>query len=266
MSRIIHPTALVAGTAQLGLGVEIGPYCVVGPHVVIGAGTRLLGHVVVDGHTRLGERGTVFPGACLGLPPQSKKHLPQSSLLVVGHENVIREHVTINAGLTDGAPTVVGDRNFLMVGAHIGHDCVVGSDTTLANQVALGGHVVVEDQAVIGGLTGVHQFSRIGKFAMVGGLSKVVMDVLPFSLCDGHPARPYGVNSIGLRRNGYTSKEIMVLKKALKKIFFSKDLVLTSAEVKKESGGDPHVEHLLRFIETSKRGIARSFFHDPAED
>jgi UDP-N-acetylglucosamine acyltransferase len=253
----IHSTAIVAREAQIGDGVEIGPYSIIGPHVRLGNGTRLLSHVVIDGHTQIGENCRIYSGACLGYPPQDKKFKDEPAYLFVGNDNMIREYVTMNAG-SAGSKTVVGDRNFIMIQSHIGHDCVVGNDVTIANNSALGGHCVVEDKAVLGGLTGIHQNVRIGKMAMVGALSKASMDIPPFSLCDGHLAKVHGLNLVGLRRGGFTSKEISEIKQAFKTLLLSGlNWKHAAPQVEKELGHNENVRHLLSFLKTSKRGVAR---------
>ncbi len=260
----IHSSAIISPKARVAPGVQIGPHAVIGPDVTLGKGTRIHAQVVIEGHTTLGERCEVFPGACLGMVPQDKKFKTDTvSYLTIGDDNVIRENVTIHVASIPGAATVLGARNYLMVGMHIGHDCVLGDDITIANDCALGGHVRIEDKAVIGGLTGIHQFARIGKLSMVGGKSKVVVDVPPFSVCDGHPARFYGLNSIGLRRAGYSSKASGEIKKALK-ILFASGLNLSGAmdRVRGEFVGNIDVDYLLDFIDASKRGVA----HDDAEE
>lgn len=255
----VHKTAIVSPEAQIATGVEIGPYAIIGPYVRIGKGTRILPHVVIDGHTSLGERNVVFPGSCLGMPPQDKKFREAISYLRVGDDNVIREHVTMHAGGKPGSVTTVGSRNYLMVGMHVGHDSTVGDDVTIANGSALGGYAVVEDKAMIGGVCGVHQFCRVGKLAMVGAVTKVTADVAPFSVCEGRPARFYGLNSVGLKRAGYSSKAAQELKRALK-ILFASGLNFSNAadRVRREFGGNADVAYLLAFAEASKRGITRA--------
>lgn len=258
MKPAIHPTAIIAKEAQIGSGVEIGPYTVVGPEVMIGAETKIANHVVLEGHTTIGVKCKIFSGACLGAAPQDKKYEGLRSFLVIGNENTIREHVTMNPGSTEGSKTVVGDRNFIMIGVHVAHDCVLGNDITIANAVGLSGHVHVEDKAVIGGMTGVHQFSQIGKLAMVGGVSKVTTDIPPFSICDGNPAKFYGLNSVGLKRAGYSSKDSMEIKKALKILFASGLKFSTAAEkVRATCEKSPDIDHLLDFVAKPERGISR---------
>lgn len=254
----IHPTALVSKSAVIGKEVEIGPYTVIGPGVKIGDGTRVASHVLMEGDTRVGERCFIFSGACFGTASQERNPKPAKSSLVIGNENVIREYVTINGSAKEGSQTVVGDRNMIMTNCHVAHDCVLGNDITIANAVLLAGNVTVEDKAVLGGMAGVHQFVRIGKFSMTGGLSKVTQDVPPFSLCDGNPMSLRGVNSVGLKRAGYSSKDVLMLKKTIKILFGNKLLLAKALEkVKAEFGGHPDVQHLLSFVSASKRGIAR---------
>lgn len=255
----VHQTAVVDKAAELGEGVEIGPYSVIGPFVRLGAGTRVASHAVVDGHTRLGDRCVVFPGACVGTQPQDKKFKGEKSYLVIGSENVIREHVTIHPGSLAESRTVIGDRNLLMVGVHVGHDCVIGNDVIISNSVGLAGHVCIEDQAVIGGMSGVHQFCRVGRLAMVGAMSKLSMDLAPYSIADGHPAHFFGVNSVGLKRAGFSSQDVLILKKALRTLFASQsNLSKAVREVEAEFKDHPEIRYLLDFVKTSERGVMRA--------
>lgn len=258
MSVLIHPTAVVDKEAQIGAHVAIGPYSVIGPHVKVGAGTRIASHVVLDGYTTIGKDCRIFSGACLGTAPQDKKYKDMKSFLIIGNENTVREYVTMNTGSAEGSKTVLGDRNFIMIGVHIAHDCVLGNDITIANAVGLSGHVHVDDKAVIGGMTGVHQFTRIGRLSMTGGVSKVTTDISPFSICDGNPVRFYGVNSVGLKRAGYTSEQSLEIKKALK-ILLASGLKSSTAvdKVKKECKKNVDIDHLLDFIANSERGVTR---------
>jgi UDP-N-acetylglucosamine acyltransferase len=199
----IHPTAIVAGGARLAEDVVIGPYCVVGDNVVLGAGVRLLSHVVVDGRTSVGEGTRIFPFVSIGLEPQDLKYRGEASTLVIGRHNTIREHVTINPGTAGGGMvTRIGDHCLLMVGAHVAHDCQLGDHVIMANNATLAGHVVVEDYALLGGLSAVHQFVRIGRHAMIGGMSGVERDVIPYGQVMGDRARLTGLNIIGMQRRG----------------------------------------------------------------
>lgn len=255
----IHPTAVISKGAQIGPGVEIGPYAVVGPQASIGANTRLAAHVVIEGHTRIGERCRIHAGAVLGGFPQDKRFDEKiQSGLVIGHDNIIREHVTIHRGSKEGADTVVGDRNFLMIGCHIAHDCHVGNDIILSNSSVLAGHVTVEDQAVISALSGVHQFVRVGRLSMTGGICKVIKDILPYAIHAGVPANFYGINSVGLKRAGFTLEKRQLLKEAYRTLFREGTLLKEAVqEVRQKFGNDPDVQHIIRFIESTKRGICR---------
>jgi UDP-N-acetylglucosamine acyltransferase len=256
--NLIHPTAIVSPEASLDGSVEVGPYSVIGPQVKIGKGTRVMGHVHIEGDTEIGERCQIFSGAMLGGLAQIRGSKPVRSALRLGHDNVIREYVTIHVGMKDGSKTVMGDRNLLMVNAHVAHDCVLGSDTVISNCAALAGHVQIEDRVVLGGFVGVHQFVRIGKLSMVGGLSKVTQDVAPFSVYDGHPASFRGVNAVGLKRAGYTSSQRTQIKKALM-LFLGQRVNLSGAisKAEKQFKGNSDVEALLKFIRNSKRGVGR---------
>src|ERR1700674_2834815 len=197
----IDPTARVASGAVIGADVEIGPFCVIGPNVVIGEGCRLVAQVHVAGHTTIGARTMIYPTASLGTPPQSKRYRGGATRLVVGADCDIREGVTMNLGTEDGGGvTTVGDRCFFMVQSHVAHDCVVGNDVVFANCVPLGGHCVIADRVVIGELSAVHQYTRVGPYAMIGALSGVRADVIPFGLVSGDFARLAGLNIVGLKR------------------------------------------------------------------
>lgn len=254
----VHPTAAVSSKAQLAPGVAIGAYSVVGAEVSIGTGTSIGSHVVIEGRTSIGRNCEIFHGACLGAKAQDKKYKEGARRLVIGDDNVIREFVTAHGSTSADKATLIGSRNFLMVGAHVGHDAVIGDGVVLANQVALGGHSVVEDGAVLGGMSGVHQFCRVGRLAMVGAMSKVVMDVAPFSVVDGHPAKFCGVNSVGLKRAGYSSSQTLDIKKALKNLLASGGKLSNSlARLKKEIRGNKDIEALILFCEQSTRGVCR---------
>jgi UDP-N-acetylglucosamine acyltransferase len=218
----IHPTAVVEPGAELGDGVEIGPYCTVGSEVRLGAGCILHSHAVVGGRTVVGPRTEIFPFASIGLRPQDLKYKGEPSTLEIGADNIIREHVTMNPG-TDGGGMVtrVGDGCLFMVGAHIAHDCQVGNQVIMANNATIAGHVVVQDFAVLGGLSAVHQFVRIGRFAMVGGMTGVERDVIPFGSVLGDRARLSGINIVGMKRRGLSRDEIHDVRKAYRLLFAS---------------------------------------------
>jgi UDP-N-acetylglucosamine acyltransferase len=216
----IHPTAIVEAGAELADDVTIGPFCCVGPQVVLGAGVVLQSHVVVTGDTKLGARTRVFPFASLGQVPQDLKYKGEPARLEIGKDNVIREGVTMNIGTEGGGMlTKVGDRSLFMTGAHIGHDCQVGNDTVFANNATLAGHVIVGDFAFLGGLSAVHQFCRIGRYAMVGGLTGVERDVIPYGMVVGDRARLVGLNLRGLQRNGFSADAIRTIRQAYGELF-----------------------------------------------
>jgi len=254
----IHPTALVDPGAQLGVDVEIGPYTIVGPHVVLGDRTRIMPQVHLDGWLTLGQECTVFPFASLGSQTQDKKFRGAKTTVTIGDRSVIREYVTINSGTNEGDITAVGTDALIMACCHVAHQCIVGNGVIMANAAMLSGHVIVEDQVTIGGMTGVHQFVRIGKMAMVGGCSKINQDVAPFMMVDGNPSRLIGLNSIGLERRGVSADACKALKGALKCIFHD-NLAVRDAltRVRAEWPGVPEVNHLVTFIENSQRGVTR---------
>lgn len=216
----IHPTAIVDSQAELASDVSVGPYCIVGPHVRLGAGVALLSHVVVDGRTSLGPGCKVFPFATIGLPPQDLMYRGEPSELTVGDNTVIREQVTINPGTTGGGMiTRVGNNCLLMVGSHVAHDCTVGDNVVMANNATLAGHVRVGDYAVLGGLSAVHQFVRIGRHAIVGGMSGVENDVIPYGSAVGNRAHLTGLNVVGLKRRGFKRDDVHTLRNAYRLLF-----------------------------------------------
>lgn len=216
----IHPTAIVEDGAELGEGVEVGPFCTVGPEVRLGDGVQLISHAVVGGRTRIGAGTRIFPFASLGLPPQDLKYKGEPSELVVGANNVIREQVTMNPGTEGGGMvTRVGDNCLFMVGAHVAHDCILGNGIVMANNAAVAGHVEVNDFAILGGLSAVHQFARIGKHAMIGGMSAVENDVIPYGSVVGDRARLSGLNIVGLKRRGYSRDDIHKLRTVYRLLF-----------------------------------------------
>lgn len=257
MNRI-HPTAVVDPAARIGADVDIGPYCVVGPHVVLEEGVRLMSHVVVDHHTRLGRRCVVHPFASIGGLTQDKKYVGGSPAVEVGNDTVIRECVTINTATKDGDVTRVGSRALLMAYVHVAHDCVVGDEVILANNVQLSGHVVIEDQAIVGGIVGIHQFARIGRMAMVGGLSRVVQDIPPYMLAADTPLKVTTINSVGLTRRGVSEDVQHRLKRAFR-LVYRENLTLAAAvdRMRRELEPCPEVHHLIQFLESSSRGITR---------
>ncbi len=216
----IHPTAIIEQGARLGEGAVIGPYCCVGGMVEFGDGVKLHSHVVVAGKTTIGPNTHVYPFASIGHPPQDLKYKGEESELVIGANNVIREHVTMNPGTTGGGMiTRIGNNCLFMVGAHVAHDCDVANHVILANNATLAGHVAVDDFAILGGLSAVHQFCRIGRHAMIGGMSGVENDVIPYGSVTGNRARLDGLNIVGLRRRGFSRSEVAAMRKAYRLLF-----------------------------------------------
>jgi UDP-N-acetylglucosamine acyltransferase len=252
----IHPTAIVSPRAQLAPDVSVGPYAVIEDEVTIGAGCEIGAHAVVKRFTTLGARNRVHEHATLGGEPQDVKFAGEPSELRVGDDNSIREYATLHRASGEGGVTRVGNRNFLMVGTHVAHNCEVGDDNVLANGVALAGHVVVEDHVFFSSNVGAHQFVRFGRFAMIGGKTKVVQDVLPFFTTDGNPPRVRGLNTIGLRRGGFTPAARAALKRAYQVLFRAR-LPLQSALRALEDVDDENVAHLAAFIRESRRGFTR---------
>lgn len=220
MSTQIHPTAVVDPKAQLGEGVVIGPYSVVGSNVSLGDRVELKSHVVVEGRTQIGHETIIYPFASIGHAPQDLKYHGEESELIIGHNNTIREHCTMNPGTESGAmKTVVGNNGLFMMSTHVAHDCVVGDNVIMANNATLGGHVEVGNHVLIGGLAAVHQFVRIGSFAVIGGMSGVESDVIPYGRVKGERAFLAGLNIVGLERNGFDKDQIRLLQRAFNELF-----------------------------------------------
>jgi UDP-N-acetylglucosamine acyltransferase len=253
----IHATAQVE-TRAIGKDVTIGPYCVIGPNVVISDGCRLVAHVHVAGHTAIGPRSVIYPFASLGTPPQSVKYRGGPTRLVVGADCEIREAVTMNTGTEDGGGlTEVGNHCFFMAGSHVGHDCSVGNDVTFANNVSLGGHVTVGDYAVFGGHAAVRQFSRVGEGAMIVGLSGIRADVIPWALASGPLANLVGLNVVGLRRRGFSKTNIHSLRQAYQAMFFGEGTFRERFEkMAAERGEDPLVAKLVQFVRSGSRPLS----------
>jgi UDP-N-acetylglucosamine acyltransferase len=256
----IHPTAIVAPGATLAEDVSIGPYCILGGEVVLGAGVTLIAHIVVDGRTTIGEKTRIFPFASIGLEPQDLKYRGEKSRLVIGRHNTIREHVTMNPGTEGGGMvTRVGDHGLFMVGAHVAHDCQIGDHVIMANNATLAGHVVVEDYALLGGLSAVHQFVRIGQHAMIGGMSGVERDVIPYGQVMGDRARLSGLNIIGMQRRGFSREDIQTLRSAYQ-FLFSADGTFNDrvTEMAERFGGVAPVDDIIAFIRAdSTRAICQ---------
>jgi UDP-N-acetylglucosamine acyltransferase len=247
----IHPTALIDEKAQIGNNVEIGPFCCIGADVTLEDGVKLISHVTIAGHTHIGTQTTIYPFASLGHPPQDLKYNGEQSFLSIGKRNTIREYVTLQPGTSGGGMTTkTGDDNLFMVGSHVAHDCIIGNNVILANGATLGGHVRVDDYAIIGGLSAVHQFVRIGSHAIIGGMSGVEHDVIPFGHVKGERACLSGLNLVGLKRRGFSLETIQTLRKAYDELFkFSNNPLSERVEsVTKKYSQNENIMHIATFI------------------
>ena len=256
---MIHETAIIHPGAKIAEGVEIGPYSIIGEHVEIGAGTSIASHVVIKGHTRIGRDNRIFQFASLGEIPQDKKYAGEPTRLEIGDRNTIREFCTFNLGTAqDAGVTRIGSDNWIMAYVHIAHDCQVGNRTIFANNSQLAGHVHVDDWAILGGYTGVHQFCRVGSHTMTAVGTVVLQDVPPYVMAAGNSASPYGINAEGLKRRGFSSEALMALKRAYRTLYKS-GLMLEEARAKLEEDAKTHpeVQPILDFLAVSKRGIIR---------
>jgi UDP-N-acetylglucosamine acyltransferase len=265
----VDSTARVADGARLADDVEIGPYCVIGPQVELRPAVRLLSHVSVSGVTVVGARTVIYPFASLGTPPQSITYRGGATRLIVGEDCQIREGVTISTGSEAGGEiTTVGDRCFLMVNTHVAHDCMVGNDVTLANGAVLGGHVAIADNVFIGGNTAVHQFVRIGDGAMLGGMSGIGQDVIPFGFAFGPRAALVGINVVGLKRRGFSGQEIHRIRRAYRVLFLGSGTFADRAEkAAGEFATDPLIAKILSFIrDTGSRSLMKPAAQDKPED
>jgi UDP-N-acetylglucosamine acyltransferase len=261
----IHPTAIVSPHAKLGEGIRVGPYAVIEDVTEIGDDCEIATHAVVKRFTRLGFRNRVFEHAVVGGEPQDVKFNGEKSFLKIGDDNLIREFCTLHRASGEGETTQIGSRNFFMVGVHVAHNCAIGDDNIFANGAALAGHIVVEDHVFLSNNVGAHQFVRMGRYAMVGGKSKIVQDVLPFMTTDGNPPAVRGLNTLGLRRAGFTDEERRALKNAYR-VLFRSQLPLQAALNELEQTADKNVGHLVRFIRESKRGITSGKRQSDVED
>lgn len=252
----IHPTAIVHAGAQISDGVKIGPYSIIGENVSIGRDTTISAHVVIEGWCSIGEENAIFTGAVIGSSPQDLKFKGEKATVKIGNRNTIREFVTINFGTAGGGgETKIGDDSLLMAYSHVAHDCVIGNHVIMANAATLGGHVTLEDSVIISGLAGVHHFVRIGCMSIVGGDSKVVVDIPPYCIVDGHPARVRGVNIIGLRRHNIPQERRNCLKQAYKLLYRSNLNYFQALErIKTEVIQTPEIVHLTEFVMETRQG------------
>lgn len=264
---VIHPSAVVEDGAIIGHNVTVGPFCTVGADVRLDDGVTLMSHVVVDGHTHIGPHTRVYPFASIGLSPQDLKYRGEPSRLVIGAHNVIREHVTINPGTEGGGMlTKLGDHCLLMIGSHVAHDCIIGDHVILVNSATLGGHVVIDDWAIIGGLSAAHQFTRIGRHAMIGGMSGVEADVIPFGSVAGNRAKLQGLNIVGLKRRNFSRDTIHTLRNAYRLLFAREGTMAERLEDVAELFADNEaVMEIVSFIRRdSSRALCQPIYEDAA--
>ncbi len=253
----IHPSSVIDPKAQIDEDVKIGPFCTVGPHVVLKKGVELISHVVVDGYTEVGERTQVYPFATLGMLTQHKSSHSPDARLVIGSDNIFREHVTIHVGSpVDNMITIIGNRNLLLVGSHVAHDCILGDDIVMSNCATLAGHVKVGNFAIISGLSAVHQFTRIGEHAMIGGMTGVERDVIPYGMVIGNRAHLEGLNLVGLRRRGFDNAQVLELMGAYKELFDTSDEVALRdrvVAVKDAYPENPLIQNVINFIQSETK-------------
>ncbi|MCM8821693.1 MAG: acyl-ACP--UDP-N-acetylglucosamine O-acyltransferase [Candidatus Omnitrophica bacterium] len=256
---LIHPSAQVHSGAQIGENTCVGPFVVIEEKAKIGNGCNIGPMVHIGPGVEIGDNCRIFTGAAIGNPPQDLKYRGEISFVKIGKNNAIREFVTINAATGENQSTIIGDSNLLMAYVHVAHNCVIGNNCIIANAATIAGHVIIEDYAIIGGLVGIHQFSRIGKHSITGGCSKITKDIVPFIMADGHPARPHGINIVGLKRRNFPSEVIEALEETYR-IIFRKNLTLQGSidEIKSSKLCEiSEVCDLVKFLESSERGISR---------
>jgi len=251
---MIHKTAIIDSKAKISSNVKIGPYSVIGPHVEIDDDVIIQSHVNITGHTTIGKNNKIYSMASVGSDPQDLKYKAEKTNLIIGTNNTIREHVTINTGtIQGGAITKVGNNNLIMIGAHIAHDCIIGNNIVMANNSAIAGHSIIEDFVIIGAKCGIQQFTRIGKMAMIGGMTGVSRDVIPYGLSTGNRNFLNGINVIGLRRANVQNKEIIGLTEAYKELFISKSLSENLSKLNGKFKDNTLVKEVLEFINKDKK-------------
>ena len=258
---MIHKTAIIDPKAKISSNIKIGPYTVIGPNVEIGDGTIIHSHVSISGNTIIGKENKIYPFSSIGNDPQDLKYNGEETKLIIGDKNTIREYVTINPGtLGGGGKTLIGDNCLFMISSHVAHDCLVGNNVIIANNVPLGGHAIIDDNVVIGGNSAVQQFTRIGKMAMIGGMTGVLHDVIPYGLSTGNRNSLQGLNLIGLRRSKFENKEILGLSEAYKEIFVTKNLTENISKLNGSFQDNPLVKEVIEFItKDKKRSICTPF-------
>tara|TARA_B100001123_G_scaffold380969_1_gene450993 strand:- start:260 stop:1042 length:783 start_codon:yes stop_codon:yes gene_type:complete len=251
---MIHNSSVIDNKAKIGKNVKIGPFCYVGPNVELFENVELISNVHIEGNTKIGKGSKLFPFASIGTQPQDLKFKGEKNSLEIGENNLIREYVTINPGTEKGGgKTIIGNNCLLMISSHVAHDCLIGNNVVIANNVPLGGHVTIEDSVVIGGNSAVQQFTRIGRLAMIGGMTGVLKDVIPFGLSFGNRNYLRGINIIGLKRKKYENKKIIELDEAFKKIFQSKNLHENLSKINGEYKGNDLVTEVINFISKDKK-------------
>ena len=251
---MIHKTSIIDSKAKISKSAKIGPYTIIGPNVIIEEKVEIHSHVNITGYTKVGRGSKIFPFASIGTQPQDLKYKDEKNNLVIGKNNIVREYVTINPGTEGGGGTTkIGDNCLFMISSHIAHDCTIGNDVVVANNVPLGGHVVIEDGVIIGGNSAVQQFTRIGRLAMIGGMTGVLKDVIPFGLSFGNRNFLKGINIIGLKRKSYENKKIMQLNEAYEKIFLSKNLHENLSKINGEYKDNELVQEVTNFISKDKK-------------
>jgi UDP-N-acetylglucosamine acyltransferase len=251
---MIHKSSVIDSKAKISKNLKVGPFCYIGPNVVLGENVELISNVHIEGNTKIGNGTRIFPFASLGTQPQDLKYNNEKNSITIGENNIIREYVTINPGTQGGGlKTVIGDNCLFMISSHVAHDCKIGNNVIIANNVPLGGHVTIEDHVVIGGNSAVQQFTRIGRLAMIGGMTGVLKDVIPFGLSIGNRNYLQGLNLIGLRRKKYENQKIMGLDKAYKEIFSSKNLHDNLSRINGEYKDNELVNEVIAFIEKDKK-------------
>ena len=258
---MIHKTAIVDPKAKISSNITIGAYSVIGPDVEIDENTIIHSHVSISGHTKIGKENKIYPFASIGNDPQDLKYNGEETKLIIGDKNTIREYVTINPGTAGGGgKTLIGDKCLFMISSHVAHDCLVGNNVIIANNVPLGGHAIIEDNVVIGGNSAVQQFTRIGKMAMIGGMTGVLHDVIPYGLSTGNRNSLQGLNLIGLRRSKFENKAILGLSEAYKEIFATKNLTENINKLNGSFQDNPLVKEVIEFIiKDKKRSICTPF-------
>ena len=251
---MIHPTAIVNIKSKVSSSAVIGPYCIIGPDVEIGTNTKLHSHISIIGNTKIGNSNEIFPHVSIGTEPQDLKYKGEKNSIIIGNNNKLREYVNINPGTSQGGTiTKLGDNNLLMVYCHVAHDCNLGNNIVLANNVQVGGHVTIEDNAIIGGSCAIHQFSRIGQLAMVGGMTGVLSDVIPYGLSLGNRNNLVGLNLIGLRRAKITNENIKLMQKFYDSVFIDQNFRVNIQNIDDELKKNKYVKKIIDFIETDKR-------------